>query len=127
MASLLFAGVTGAPMHVWPTPLSRLSLCASNVVVPPVISFPENSSAIIVVSFDEQFPLPPVKVTVNVTGVVFGVIAPKVRIKSSFALGPTNPLIGVKVHPGAVNDMPVMPGLRHPIRTTNALLVPTGV
>src|SRR5436190_16831520 len=111
MASLLFTGVIGAPVHIPPGVASELSLCASNVVVPPVISVPENSSIRIDPS-DEQFPVLPVNVTVSLTGEVFGVIAPKVEMKSLNLLGPTSPLMGVKVQPGAVSDKVLMAGVR---------------
>jgi hypothetical protein len=64
---------------------------------------------------------------VNVTGELFGVIAPKVLMKSEELLGPTNPLIGVNTHPGAAKDMLVMPGLMQATKTTNASFALTGV
>ena len=90
------------------------------------MSVPANSSIKIEAS-DEQFPTPPVKVAVNVTGTVFGVIAPKVPMKSPFPLGPISPLMGVKVHPGALNTILFMFGVMHPIMTTTASFVPAGV
>ena len=78
----------------------------SKVVVPPVVSVPENSSPIS--RWKVQFPVP-VQVTVNVVLVVLGDIAPKTAADDV----PLNPIFPscVKLQPEAVNDTPVAPEL----------------
>ena len=74
----------------------------SNVVVPPVVSVPANSSPIS--RWKVQFPVP-VQVTVNVVLVVLGDIAPKAAEEDD----PLKPMLPscVKFQPVAVSDTPV--------------------
>jgi len=101
--SSLLAGVTltvGAPDVAVAAPW------ASNVVAPPVVSFPENSSPNIDVA--EKF-APPVNVTVNVTLVVLGDIAHKEAADATdgHVVIPEAGAICVNVHPEAVIVTPV--------------------
>jgi hypothetical protein len=75
-ASLFSGGVTAAPAWLQVLAPPEFEPVALNVVTPPAVEFPENSSFTWIAKF-EQFDAP-VNVAVNVEEVATGAMAPKI-------------------------------------------------